>query len=117
LFLFFLPSRPALWFIGALSPGKEIQAMSDRKLNDRCCPICGYSLDIDTKIIGPEEQSDPKAGDITMCWNCTSVLIFNKAINLVIPNQKELADITADPRYQLLLNTVTASKRRKINLN
>lgn len=85
------------------------------------CPVCGNCLDIDTYI--PGEQSGPDKSiqvapdDITFCFECRSVLIFNEALNVVTPTDDELYYITHDPDFHRFIDQIDLARKNKPNLN
>ena len=83
------------------------------------CPVCGKCLDIDTYLPGEagNEPATIEPGDITFCFSCRTVLIFNDALNIVTPDEDKLWEITHDPDFHHFVNQIDQARKQKINLN
>jgi hypothetical protein len=54
------------------------------------CPACKEPVDAAT---GVEPKTKPKPDDISFCWKCGQVLLYNADLTSRIPSQRELDDI------------------------
>ena len=58
------------------------------------CPLCGHWLDAATA--GPSNpDATPKPGDITVCIQCVSVLVFDEDLRVRVPTDAEQAEAMA----------------------
>jgi hypothetical protein len=68
------------------------------------CPICSYQHEAHTSMTGAKQT--PDAGDVSFCFNCNTMFVFNAELNLVIPTAKELAEIEADEKLMRNISRV-----------
>lgn len=61
------------------------------------CPKCDYKLDDHTCATGGEEMPSP--GDIGICLNCKTILIFDENLDQREPTEKEIEEFKADPEF------------------
>jgi hypothetical protein len=64
------------------------------------CPVCRYRVSVTTGL-GHEEK--PLPGDVTLCINCVSVLIFTDNLAVREPTLKELENLTPDQHHDISL--------------
>lgn len=83
------------------------------------CPVCGKCLDIDTYVIGEANQTkaEIQPDDITFCFGCRTVLVFNQALNIVVPDADTLYEITHDPDFHRFINKIDNARSIKPNMN
>lgn len=90
------------------------------------CPVCGECLDINTYVpaeIGEDgkpkdkEPVDVNPDDITFCFKCRTVLIFNDALNVVIPDEETLWQIAHSEDFHHFINRIDQAMKIKPNLN
>jgi hypothetical protein len=89
------------------------------KPQNKNCPVCGLPLDINTYVPGQagKEPVDVESGDVTFCFSCRTVFVINEALNIVIPDEDELYEITHDEGFYHFVNQVDQARKNKINLN
>lgn len=83
------------------------------------CPVCGLPLDINTYVPG-EASTQPvevNAGDVTFCFNCRTTLVFNQALNIVVPDEETLFEIEQHPGFHQMVNQIDDARRNKPNMN
>lgn len=84
------------------------------------CPVCQKSLDINTFLPGQgdvDKSIKPEPNDITYCFNCDSVLVFNEAIEIVVPNEIQLYYIVHDPDFARFVMQIKEARKIKPNMN
>ena len=83
------------------------------------CPVCGKCLDIDTFVVGEktDDEIEPQPDDVTFCFGCRTVLIFNQALNVVVPDEDAFLEITHDPDFHRFINRIDDARRIKPNMN
>lgn len=87
------------------------------------CPVCGKCLDINTYIPAlpgddskkPIKEIEPY--DVTFCFECRTVLVFNQALNIVTPDEDMLYEITHDPDFHRFIGQIDQARKNKPNLN
>lgn len=50
------------------------------RMPEACCPSCEHTLDAATSADGSDQR--PQAGDLSVCFYCASVLMFNDDFTL-----------------------------------
>lgn len=98
--------------------------MNKAKPQGKLCPICGEKLDINTYVpeisepgIAPKAPIDPMQDDVTFCFKCRTVLVFNESLNVVIPDDYKLYEITHSPEFRHFVETIDTARASKPNLN
>lgn len=83
------------------------------------CPVCGKCLDINTYVPGEAGKApvEVEPGDITFCFECRTVLVFNDSMNVVTPDEQTLYEVTHDPDFYHFVNQIDQARKNKINLN
>ncbi len=66
------------------------------------CPSCGYRMNAATHVRG---EAVPRPGDLSLCWGCGTVLIFDEALRSVLPPTD--FELTSDIQAE-----VTEARRR-----
>jgi len=61
------------------------------------CPLCSYLLDTHEPVT--DQKITPKAGDISVCLNCHSVLIFGSNLKLRRLTSSEMAELEKDADF------------------
>ncbi len=74
------------------------------------CPYCQHELDTVTSApMNPE--ATPSEGDITVCIECASVLIFKEDLTVRKPDATEMFWAMGMPEVLLVIGAVKAMKR------
>lgn len=60
------------------------------------CPSCGTKLDGWTAL----DKGQPKPGDITICLECVTVLVFGEGLTLAKPDEVQEIILKADPEVK-----------------
>lgn len=84
------------------------------------CPQCGDKLDIDTVVPGQggiDQSLKPEPGDVTFCFGCRTPIVFNEALNLVVPGEDEMYFIRQDPGFYRMVEQIDAARAAKPNMN
>jgi hypothetical protein len=87
------------------------------KPQNKSCPVCGHPLDIDTYVPGQPEPVEIEPGDITFCFECRTIFVFNLALNIVLPDEQTLHKIAHDPDFYRFVDQIDTARKNKINLN
>jgi len=80
------------------------------------CPICGYSLDAHTRI-DDSEPVEPTVGDISFCFNCSSLLEFNQGLRLVIPSAETVSGLNNNPVLMAQISAIRLAIKNKPSQN
>lgn len=64
------------------------------------CPTCGKKLNGATKIDG---KGGPRPGDISVCFYCTSFLVFGDDLELALMTADEIVELPAEQRRRLIV--------------
>lgn len=78
-----------------------------KQLEGNVCPVCGYNIDSASAIDGVD--AIPQPGDVSICFDCTSYLIFDENIKSRVLTVDEIVDLPSDILYEL------TAERNKIN--
>jgi hypothetical protein len=73
------------------------------------CPVCSTTLDITASF----EGNTPRQGDVTVCIQCLTVLIFGAGMEARIPSAEEMRRIhqsEAWPEVQTIINGLVRVK-------
>jgi len=54
------------------------------------CPVCSYEMDACSGVDG---DSAPAKDDITVCYNCATLLLFNDDLTIRLPTVQERKEI------------------------
>lgn len=54
------------------------------------CPSCYYEMDCATPMVG---EATPKPGDISICINCTKLLLYDEKLNLQVATEDVIETI------------------------
>jgi hypothetical protein len=60
------------------------------------CPVCGYKLDAATSADLKQPDLRPSPGDLSICFECTSVLIFDLFGGVQLPTPAQSSAAYAD---------------------
>jgi hypothetical protein len=75
------------------------------------CPKCGHCLDAATSV--EKENLLPKEGDLSVCIECASLLMYEEGYFLHLITEKELSELRMNnPRAYDTLHLVQAQVRR-----
>lgn len=85
--------------------------MSTFTVPDCECPVCNKKLDQCTNA--GEESANPVPGDVTVCFGCTSTLLFNEDLTVRLPTPAEL--FTFDDDTVELLNSIKLEIRSSLH--
>jgi predicted RNA-binding Zn-ribbon protein involved in translation (DUF1610 family) len=72
---------------------------------DHRCPHCGRANDTSSS----REDAVPKHGDVSICWGCGGVAIFEDGpfgMSSRLPTDEELANVMRDPQVQAILSAI-----------
>lgn len=58
------------------------------------CPTCNHTFTVATSTTG--DPNEPRTGDVSICFKCGEVLIYDYNLKLVRPNESEWKSIQAD---------------------
>jgi hypothetical protein len=61
------------------------------------CPKCGYNLGDHTCVT--EEDATPVAGDVGICLECKTILVYNDDLSQREPTAEEIESMKADPEF------------------
>lgn len=64
------------------------------------CPSCGYHLDAVTDPLG---RAKPRPGDMSVCLNCATPLVFDVPPSLHVMTDEELARLSEEEADDLML--------------
>jgi hypothetical protein len=64
------------------------------------CPVCRYHVSVTTGL-GHDEKPIP--GDVTLCINCASVLVFTDNLAVREPSLVELESLTPEQHHDISL--------------
>lgn len=68
------------------------------------CPKCGYSMDHHASVNGTKgRERRPEPGDIGICNDCGSTLVFGDDLRLRSPKEEELAALPKPLLEKLLM--------------
>lgn len=69
--------------------------MKTTRHQSRPCPFCGQNQNSTTRV--DADDGPPKAGDITLCWNCARVCVITTDLGARRPTSEDLAWIASQP--------------------
>lgn len=84
------------------------------------CQICASSLNIDTVVPGSpamEPGMKPEKGDATFCFQCRSILVFDEALEPVIPTSVQFYTIAHNRDFYRFVKQIDAARAAKPNMN
>lgn len=61
------------------------------------CPKCGYNLDTHTCV--SEEDAKPSPGDVGICLECKTILVYDENLLSREPSNEELEMFKAEPEF------------------
>lgn len=70
-------------------------------LDQGCCPYCKTHLNMATSVAG-ESPDGPKKGDISLCSQCGSWVVFGENSQLEKPSEEMMKEISSLPEYDLI---------------
>jgi len=79
------------------------------------CPECGGFLDGATGVFEgdqPDAKSQPKEGDVSICFYCSSLLKYGENLQLRNPTEEELAEIKADEKQWAIITHLREAMTR-----
>lgn len=71
--------------------------MTTTELPPSACPYCGGKIEAHTGI---GRAVEPKPGDVSICFGCAGVLVFDVELRPRLPTIAETARFDADERVQ-----------------
>ena len=71
--------------------------MTTTKMPPCVCPICLYSLTAATGSPGTSPEED----DLSLCFNCGALLIFNEDLVLEIPSGEVLETLSEEEKEEI----------------
>jgi hypothetical protein len=73
------------------------------------CPYCAKVLDVHAELI--QQGDGPKPGDVTICWGCVGICMFDEDLGLRLPTDEEFNEIyKAVAPVQALIHKMKASQ-------
>jgi hypothetical protein len=81
------------------------------KLPEQICPACGYDLDAAT--YAGKEDLRPRPGDVSICFKCANVLVFDVDMKLREPMSAELLEILQDEGVQNLVERLKTRRQKR----
>lgn len=57
------------------------------------CPRCGYAMDAHMSLKDGRKERAPHQGDLGICAECGSTLVFDADLRLRVPTEEELAGL------------------------
>jgi hypothetical protein len=84
--------------------------MATHRVTSCTCPSCGSPLD-SVSNANDNENHAPKEGDITVCFRCGHVLIYQEDGTVRNPTDKEIIEIAGDPDIIRMTNAVARVKK------
>jgi hypothetical protein len=82
-----------------------------KQLPKQHCPVCGYELDAAT--CASDKVSRPKPGDVSICFKCANILVFDADMKLREPMSKEMIGIMEDETVALLVERLRKRREKK----
>lgn len=73
------------------------------------CPWC--SVQNDAALAMQDDGNRPNVGDVSVCWNCGSVALFDNTMHLRRPRPDESADILDNPMVTAMRAEIIARRR------
>jgi hypothetical protein len=90
--------------------------MPTHRVRPSSCPFCAATLTAADNLPGSGGAAKPRAGDLSVCISCSSILVFGRGRVLRAPNAREWRQIKAMrdwPLLQLATRVVRALDRRE----
>ena len=93
---------------------KKTNIIPDRStfiFEDTKCPCCGCKMNA---VTGEEGQDvEPIPGDVSVCFECTSYLVFDEELKLRVLEVDEICEMDSDTLYTLtsVRNQIQKAKR------
>jgi hypothetical protein len=63
------------------------------------CPDCLHEMDRAACVEGAE-HARPRGGDVTFCFHCGALLVFEADLQVRRPSEEEAAELGRDPKIQ-----------------
>ena len=80
-------------------------------LGDDQCPYCGHI--VDRVMVGPDTPDvRPLPGDVTVCIQCASPMIFGDNLKLRAPDAEELLEISVMPEVLTVVQAIVSTRRK-----
>lgn len=70
------------------------------------CPVCRSRLDAATNLTG---KTAPTDGDVSICFDCSSIVVFTADLKLRLPTDDELLVYVKDERITRIVTLVAQS--------
>lgn len=90
-----------------LFPGRSSFVFEDTK-----CPCCGHVMNAVTGAEGESESPNP--GDVSVCIECTSYLIFDHDLKLQVMTVDEVCELDSEVLYTLTATRNHINKLKRI---
>jgi hypothetical protein len=89
------------------------------KPTNQVFPSCSNSLNIDTFVPGTSinEPIEVQTDDVTFCFSCRTVLVFDEDLKIVIPGPEMLFYIISDPGFNMFISQIDNARKNKPSLN
>lgn len=66
------------------------------ELPDQVCPACGYKQTHASEI---EDRGAPEKGDVSICFSCAQLTIFDADLRLRRATAEDIAELMKDPEH------------------
>ena len=76
------------------------------------CPQCGHKLDGATQV--EEGKGEPEENDLTVCWYCGRILLFNADLSLRVAGDDDLKQLD-DSTLIMVMQLQAKVRNRKQN--
>jgi hypothetical protein len=76
------------------------------------CRTCGIKLDAATFATGPEDRK-PKQGDVSICWYCSTISVYDTDMSLRTPTSDEMQRFMSDGNFLKLLEGIRAELAKR----
>jgi hypothetical protein len=78
-------------------------------MHDTTCPYCGRTNDLHREV--KQEGVGPSPGDVSVCFGCVGVSVYDENLALRIPTDEEFAEVIEVARpMQALIHYVHATE-------
>lgn len=94
-----------------MSVPEYIAGHRSRDIPEQKCPVCSCRLNATTAYSDPESTPDP--GDVTVCIQCNTVLIFREGFKVEQPTNTEIVDMKASGTWDVLQKMIAQLNRAK----
>ena len=82
--------------------------MESTTIPHHACPVCGYTAEAATSLASMTNDTpvpQPSAGDISVCFGCGAIGVFDAQMKLTIPDDGELLDLMLNNDWADIVRT------------